>query len=106
MRSCPRFSVLRGPRRVLLRVFLLTIRSNARLVSPRIHFTGGMAGWLATRNQLSENVGILSMIEAEGKLREVQRQIRCADFVEASHYAALEQTPKAFNRVRMDHAAN
>lgn len=82
MRPCPRALVLRAPLRVRARVFLRRIREYASEVSPRIHFTGGIAGWLAARKQLSENVRILSVIEPERKLREVEREIFRAHLVE------------------------
>jgi len=82
-----------------LRAFLRRIREYASEVSPRRHFTGGIAGRLATRNQFSEDVRILSIIETERKLRQIERQIRRTDFVEAPHHAALEQTPKVFEAI-------
>jgi hypothetical protein len=44
------------------------------------------------------------MIEAEGELVQIQRQILFANMVIAAHHAALEQRPERFNRVRMDFA--
>lgn len=82
MRPCRRALILRAPLRARARVFLRRIREYASEVSPRIHFTGGIAGWLAARKQFSENVRILSVIEPEGKLSEVQRQVIRAHFVE------------------------
>jgi hypothetical protein len=81
-RPCRRALILRAPLRARERVFLRRIREYASEVSPRIHFTGGIVGWLAARKQLSENVRILSVIESERKLRKVERQIFRAHFVE------------------------
>jgi hypothetical protein len=41
---------------------------------------------------------------AEFELGDVQRQIFSADFVETAHNAALDERPKAFERLRGDRA--
>jgi hypothetical protein len=58
----------------------------------------------ASANRRSENVGIETVVISELKLRDVQRHIFGADFVECADHAALEDRPKAFNRVRVDRA--
>ena len=54
---------------------------------------------LAPANRRSENVGVETVVIAELKLGDVQRQIFGADFVEGADHAALEDRPEAFNRV-------
>src|SRR5689334_13389836 len=61
---------------------------------------------LAPLNRRSENVGIEPIVVSELKLRDVERQIFLADFVEASDDAALEDAPEPFNRVGVDRADN
>jgi hypothetical protein len=53
---------------------------------------------LTSRNRRSEDVCILPIVVAALKFRDIERQIFAADFVEASHDAALNQRPNAFNR--------
>jgi hypothetical protein len=53
-----------------------------------------------------EHVGIAAVVIAKLKLRDVQRHIFGADFVEAADDAALEDAPEAFNRVGVDCADN
>lgn len=48
----------------------------------------------ASRNRGSENVGIFSIVVAERKLRDVERQIFAADLVIAAHDTALNQRPE------------
>lgn len=59
----------------------------------------------ARRNHCREHVGILAVVEAEGKLVQVQGQIRLADIVIGANDAALYKTPKAFDAIGMDLAA-
>lgn len=71
----------------------------------------GIAFWcaahaLASLDSRSENVGVEAVVVSELKLRDVQRQIFLADFVEAADDAALEDAPEAFNRVGVDRADN
>jgi hypothetical protein len=54
----------------------------------------------------SEHVGIAAVVIPELKFRDVQRQVLGADFVECADYAALEDAPKAFNRVGVNRADN
>src|SRR5271155_1239830 len=58
-----------------------------------------MTASLAPADRRSENVWVHAVIVPELKLRDVQRQIFAADFVEVSDDAALEDAPKSFNRV-------
>ena len=60
-----------------------------------------MAGLLAARKQLSEDVRILAVIEAERELRKVERQVGFAHVMERPDNATLEQAPKAFDVVRV-----
>ena len=57
---------------------------------------------LTSLNRCSENVAIEAVVVSELKLRDVQRQIFLADLVEATDNSALEDAPKAFNRVRVN----
>lgn len=61
---------------------------------------------LAPLNRRSENIVIEAVVIAELEFGNVERQIFAADFVEATDNAALEDAPKAFNRVRVDRADN
>jgi hypothetical protein len=58
----------------------------------------------ASCNRRSEDIGVETVVIAKLKLGNVQRHIFCADLVERADYAALEDAPKAFNRVRVDRA--
>lgn len=49
-----------------------------------------------------EDIGVLPVVEAELKLREIKREIFFAEVVEGSHDSSLEQAPKAFHIVRVD----
>jgi hypothetical protein len=60
----------------------------------------------ATRYRRAENVRVASVVISELKFGDVQRQIFTADFVEASHDAALQERPKAVNCLRMHNAVN
>ncbi len=60
----------------------------------------------ATRYCGLENVGVHPVVVAELKFSDVQRQIFAAYFVEAPHDAALEQRPKAVNRLGVNHTVN
>lgn len=61
---------------------------------------------LTSSNRRSENIRIFAVIIAELKLRNIERHIFGADFVEASDDPAFENRPKALNRVRVDCADN
>jgi hypothetical protein len=61
---------------------------------------------LTFSNCRSENIGIMPIIVAELELRNVERQILAADLVIAAHDAALNQRPKAFNRVGVNGTNN
>jgi hypothetical protein len=52
---------------------------------------------LTTLNSRSENVRIFPIVVAELKLRNVQRHVFGAHFVERAHHAALEDRPEAFD---------
>jgi hypothetical protein len=49
-----------------------------------------------------KHVGIEAIVVTELKFRDVQRHIFCAHLVESANNAALEQRPKAVNRVGVD----
>jgi hypothetical protein len=51
-----------------------------------------------------EHVGIRPIIIAKLKFCDVEREILGADFVKRADHAALEDRPKAFNRVGVDRA--
>src|ERR1700730_13847044 len=55
---------------------------------------------------LEEHVGIVPVVEAELKLIQVERRIGFAHLVIRSDNSAFEQTPKAFDRVSVNHATN
>lgn len=59
---------------------------------------------LAALNRRAENVRIVPMVVTELKFRDVQRHILGTDLVEGAHDAALENAPKAFNRVGVNRA--
>ena len=101
MHPCPRFAVLFAPIR-LRRAF----RVLGCAASARSHLTGGIAGLLATRKQLSEDVRILAVVVAELKLIQIQRQILLADVVVSADHATLEQRPERFDVVGMNEAAH
>src|SRR5713101_3269950 len=61
---------------------------------------------LACCNHLSENIGVVSIVESELELREVQRQIFLAHFVVCADDSALEQTPESLNRIGVNDAAH
>lgn len=54
----------------------------------------------------SENVGIHAVIVSELELRDVERKVLFADFVEDANHPALNQRPEPFNGVGMDRADN
>src|SRR6185295_9640250 len=56
----------------------------------------------ALRYHISENVRILTVVVAIGKLRQVQRQIFFADLMERTDHATLRQAPEGFNIVRVN----
>ena len=60
----------------------------------------------ASAYRRSENVVIHPIVVAELELRDVERQIFRADFVECADDPALHQRPEAFNRIGMDRADN
>jgi hypothetical protein len=60
----------------------------------------------ASADRSSEDVGIAAIVVSELKFRDIQRQVFCADFVEAADHAALEDRPEDFNCVRADRANN
>src|SRR3954453_10962333 len=53
-----------------------------------------------------EYVGVIAVVVAELKFRDVQRQILAAHLVEIADDAALKQRPEAFNRLRVNRAVN
>jgi hypothetical protein len=60
----------------------------------------------APTNRRSENVGVVAVVIPELKLRNVKRQIFCANLVERANHAAFQDRPKTFNRIRVDRADN
>ena len=54
----------------------------------------------------SENVSIRAVIISELELRDIQREILFADFVESADHAALNQRPETFDGVGVDRADN
>src|SRR5260370_42514702 len=54
---------------------------------------------------LIEDVRVVPVIEAEGKLVQVERQIGFADVVVGADHATLEQAPEGLNRIGADVAA-
>jgi hypothetical protein len=52
-----------------------------------------------------EDVRVVAVVEAEGKLVQIQGQIGFADVVVGSDHAALQQAPKGFDAVGVDVAA-
>jgi hypothetical protein len=63
-------------------------------------------GVLTSTYCCAENVGIEPIVVAELKLGNVQRHIFGAHLVECADYAALEDRPEAFNRIRVDRTDN
>ena|SRR6266851_1821558 len=55
---------------------------------------------------IKENVGILTVVVPPRKFVQVQRQILLGDVMKTSHDAALEQTPKRFDIVRVDNPSH
>jgi hypothetical protein len=53
-------------------------------------------------NSFTENVGIQAIVIPELELSHIEREVFAADFMVAAHHAALNQVPKALNRVRVD----
>jgi hypothetical protein len=54
----------------------------------------------------SENVVIKAVVVSELKFRDVQRHVLAADLVERADDAALEDAPKALNRLSVNRADN
>jgi hypothetical protein len=54
---------------------------------------------LASRNRRSKDVRILSIVVAELKFRDIQRHVFGTHLVECAHHTALEDRPKALNRL-------
>lgn len=59
---------------------------------------------LASSDGFAEDIWIIPVVISELKLRDVQWQILCADLVESTDNAALEDRPEAFDRVGVDRA--
>src|ERR1700722_13888570 len=53
-----------------------------------------------------EDIGVMAVVVPELKFSDVERQILLADFVVAANDPALEDAPKAFNRVGVHSADN
>jgi len=56
--------------------------------------------------RFAENVGVLSVVKSELKLREVQRQILPADVVVRADDSAFRQCLESFDNVRVNNAAH
>ena len=54
----------------------------------------------------AENIRILAVVMAKGKLVDVQRQVVCRNVMERPNDTALQQCPKSVNALRMDFAAH
>ncbi len=65
-----------------------------------------MLNCLTTADRRSEDVGIMPIVIPELKLRNIERQILFADFVECPDTSALNQRPKALDRIGVDRADN
>ena len=61
---------------------------------------------LASAYRRIEDVRIETIIISELKFRNVQRQVLGADFVERANNTALQDPPKALNRIRVNRANN
>lgn len=61
---------------------------------------------LASLNRRAENIIVEPVVIAELKLRDVQRQVFRADFVECADDAAFHQRPETLNRIRVNCADN
>src|ERR1700730_13957835 len=61
---------------------------------------------LASADCRSEDVRILTIVVAELKLRNVQRHVFGAHFVERAHHAALEDRPEAFDCLSVNRTNN
>src|SRR5260370_5733005 len=59
-----------------------------------------------SRYRLAKNIGFFAVVEAELKLREVERQIFFAHALVAAHDATLEERPEALDAVRVDDPSN
>lgn len=57
---------------------------------------------LTSPNRRSENIRVLPIVVAELEFSNVERHVFAADLMEGADDAALEDRPKAFNRVGMD----
>jgi len=58
----------------------------------------------ASLDRRSEDIRVRPIIITELELRNIERHIFAAHFVERADDAALEDRPEAFNRVRVDRA--
>lgn len=63
-------------------------------------------GASATRYGCTEDIGVVPVVVAELKLRNVKRQIFSPNFVECAHDAALDERPKAVDCLSVDRADN
>jgi hypothetical protein len=61
---------------------------------------------LGSLDRRSENVGVEPIVVSELKLRDVQRHIFGAHFVEGANHTALEDRPKTFDGLSVDRADN
>jgi hypothetical protein len=70
----------------------------------RIHSLGAAKISLTLADRRSEDIGVFSIVVAELKFCDVERQVLFAHFVECAHYAAFDQRPEAFDGLSMDRA--
>ena len=61
---------------------------------------------LASAYRRSEDVRVHAVIVAELELRDIQREVLFADFVESADHATLNQRPETFDSVGVDSADN
>lgn len=65
-----------------------------------------LAGFLTTFDSRAENVVIETVIVAELKFSDIERQVLGADFVERANDTAFEDTPETFNCLGVNRADN
>src|ERR1700674_1030984 len=75
---------------------------HRRLRAEAVSSAATSASWYESR----KHIFVFTVIVAERKLREVERQIVFAHLVIAAHDAALQETPEGFQIVGMDLAAH
>ncbi len=74
-------------------ISLVSENASASLGSDRVS---------ATTYSRAEDVGVVPIVIAKFEFRNIERQIFAADLVISPHDAALQDRPKAFNRIRVN----